>query len=691
MPGYQKAGYISKSTQWLLCRGFWYIEEAGKMKDKRWLLGVFLSLVFVLGCAAGKEGFKMGQELSKEGRWGDAIKFYEEALKEDPKNTEYLQALTKATKELALIHYSKGRESLAANPDPSLPELKEIFKDVELAHSLDPENKAIITLFSDLAKRKEELLANVKSVYDQAGSHLANKEWLDAIWKLKMVNRLFPGYEETGDRLAKAEEKAAKIFYTQGVELGKKEDWRMAVQALREVIDINPNYYDIQQLYKTAQANNSVDYFINKGGEAIATRHWDRAITLYERALEYEPDNEQLINRLEALRLKGGEEHFGKAMKFSSQRRLNRAVEEFLIALKYSPSLVDSRLYKEFFERFCQRLDQRSDVYIELKKWGNALVWLGKLQSIAPDYEGLFHKLQLAREKIKTRIRKSIAVFDFSSQTENRDAGRIIASKLISFLSKNASGDLKIIQRENLQSILKDLQLGQDGLVDIDTAKKVGKMRGIDTFILGDVLHFSSKGKNYPSTDTVRVQVDTRTEDNPAFERWRIVHPRPTEKEMRTAPPMKIERPVYKLYTYETGRTKIIGLIEIVYKLVDTMTGEVLFTNTISGKLTRQDDYHHGLSAANIKEDRLELPTEVEILNELTNQKVSELGLSVLRHFQGLELAYFKEGEKQLKRRKYEEAIERYTDAIFDERLKGISSPISKKSSEMIAKIAQDM
>jgi len=666
-------------------------KEAEKMKDKRWLLTVFLSLVFVLGCAAGKESFELGQGLSKRGRWEDAIRTYERALKEDPNNKEYLLALTKANKGLAHVHYNRGKESLAANPEPSLPELKEIFKEVELAHSLDPENEAITTLFKDLAKRNDDLLAHVKSLYDQAGSHLANKEWLDAIWKLKRVNRLYPGYEETGDKLAKAKERAAKIFYTQAVELSKKEDWRMAVQALREVIDINPDYSDVQQLYKTAQANNSVEYFINKGKEAIEIGNWDRAIFLYEKALEYEQDNEQLINRLEALRLKGGKEHFHKAVRFSSQRKLSRAVEEFSATLKYSASLIDDSLYKEFLEGLYQRLDQRSDVYIELKKWGNALVWLRKLESIAPDHKGLFHKLQLAREEIKKRIRRSIAVFDLSSPLENRDAGRIIASKLISFLSKNANGDLKIIQRETLQSILKDLQLGPNGLVDIDTARKVGKMTGIDTFILGDVLHLSSKGKNYPSTDTVRVQIDTRIEDNPAFERWRIVHPRPTEEEMEAAPPMKIERPVYKLYTYESGTAKIVSLIEIVYKLVDTITGESLFINTISGKLTRQDDYHHGLSAANIKEDRLELPTEVEVLMELANQKVSEIGLSVLRHFQGLELAYFSDGERQLKGRRYEEAIERYTDAIFDERLKGISSPISKRSSEMIAEIARDM
>lgn len=465
----------------------------------------------------------------------------------------------------------------------------------------------------------------------------------------------------------------------------------MAVQAFRAVVDIDPDYFDVQRLYRKAQANNNADYFINKGEQAVQKGEWVQAVFLHERALEYEPANQGLTKRIQALKLKGGEVYFDRAMELASQRKLSGAVEALSRSLESAPSLEKSDYYSEFLSSLCQKLDQRSDVYIELKKWGNALIWLNKLENMNPEYKGSFYKQQSVKDKIKKRIRKSIAVFDFSSPAENEDAGKIVASKLVSFLSKNASGDLKIIERENLQSILKEMQLGQTGLVDLDTAKTVGKIGGIDTFILGDVLHFSSKSKNYPSKNTVRVQVDSRSEENPAFKEWQFLHPSASQDEKRTAPPMMIEKPVYRFYTYETGVTKIVSFIEIAYKMVDTLSGENLFTNTIPGKLTRQDGYHHGLPAATIKEDPLELPTEIEVLNELTNQKISEVGLSVLKHFQSLELVYFNEGEKQCKRRNFEEAIERYTDAIFDEDLKGISSPISEKSSEMITMLSQDM
>ncbi|HUT70646.1 MAG TPA: CsgG/HfaB family protein [Desulfatiglandales bacterium] len=661
------------------------------MKHKGLLFVISFSLVLVLGCVAGQESYKMGQELSGQGRLDDAIVFYEKAVRENPKNKDYAQALAQARQDLALVHYRTCKELLEANPSPSYPELTRIFKEISRAHVLDQENVEIANLFNELAKRKQDLLATTQALYKEADTHLKNQEWRDAISKLRKVNKLLPGYEETEDKLARAEGIAVEILYKQGVELSENEDWRMAVQAFKAVVDIDPDYFDVQKLYRKAQANNNADYFINMGERAVQKGEWVQAVLLHERALEYEPDNQGLAKRIEALKLKGGEVCFDRAMELASQRKLSGAAEALSRSLEFAPSLEKSDYYTEFLSSLCQKLDQRSDVYIELKKWGNALVWLKKLENINPEYKGLFHKQQSVRDKIKKRIRKSIAVFDFSSPAENEDAGKIVASKLVSFLSKNASGDLKIVERENLQSILKEMQLGQTGLVDLDTAKTVGKIGGIDTFILGDVLHFSSKSTNYPSKNTVRVQVDSRLEENPAFKEWQFLHPDPSQDEKRTAPPMMIEKPVYEFYTYETGVTKIVSFIEIAYKMVDTLSGENLFTDTIPGKLTKQDDYHHGLPAANIKEDPLELPTEIEVLNELTNQKISEVGLSVLKNFQSLELVYFNEGENQCKRRNFEEAIEGYTDAIFDEDLKGISSPISEKSSEMITKLSQDM
>ena len=333
---------------------------------------------------------------------------------------------------------------------------------------------------------------------------------------------------------------------------------------------------------------------------------------------------------------------------------------------------------------------ERAQKSAEKEMWGNALVWYQKVEGLNSNYPELFQKLLEIRDHINKRIKKSIAVFDFSSPSANKDAGKIAANKLITYLHKNASGDLRIIERENLQSILREMQLGQTGLVDMKAAQNVGKMRGIDTFIMGDVLHYSAKTTDAPSISQVKVLVDEEDVRNPEFSDWLIMHPKPTEDDFKTAPPRTVKKRNYQFVSYKQGSAKINAMIEISYKLVDTSTGENIFTNTVSGKLVKDDKYQDGVPVANIPHDPLELPTEDEVLDELTNGKVSDMGQSVLKNYQSLEVAYFNEAQQQQKRRNIEQAVEKYMDAVYDEKLKGMSTPITQKSVESIDRLFED-
>jgi DNA-directed RNA polymerase subunit H (RpoH/RPB5) len=287
------------------------------------------------------------------------------------------------------------------------------------------------------------------------------------------------------------------------------------------------------------------------------------------------------------------------------------------------------------------------------------------------------------KDPITRRVRKSIAVFDFGSPSTDKDAGKIAANRLLAYLHQNASVDLRIIERENLQSILREMQLSQTGLVDIKTAQSVGKMRGIDTFIMGDVLQFSATYKDSPTTNQIRVMVNEDDIPNPDWSDWRMVNPKPSEEDLKLAPPRTIKKPNYQFLPNKQGTARINAMLEISYKLVDTQSGEVN-ASTISGKLVKEDKYQEGLNIAGIKADPLELPTEAEVLNQLAKDKIAEMGREVLKHFQSLEVEYFNKAQDLQKRRNYEAATEKYTDAIFDEKLKTISTPITQKSIELI-------
>lgn len=645
-----------------------------------------IMIIFLSACVALNESYKQGQEFAKNNRWEEAIAYFEKAVKDEPDNQEYKDALTNAKQYAAKDRLIKAKQAIAS-AGRNFPALEKIAKDVDAMAVMDPQSPEIKALRNELTVKISDLKATLKTLYQQAEIDMQKEDWTAAMAKLNQVNEIFPNYEATGTRLARSRQEGVRVLYQQGHDFGKQEDWKAAAETFKMAMDINPNYLDVSKRYQDAKLKDNLKYYMDAAARAEAARKFELAIILYEKASDYPSVDPAVAGKLEALKAKTGQIYFDESVNLVRQGRLYAAMKKLDMARKYVPSIQNDPLYKEHLTVACDALMKRAGKYNDKELWGNALFWMQKIEDVNPNYPELFQKMIEVKDSINKRIRKSIAVFDFSSPSADKDAGKIAANKLIAYLHKNASADLRIIERENLQSILKEMQLSQTGLVDIKTAQSVGKMRGIDTFIMGDVLHFSTKYTDAPSINQVKVLVDEEDVRNPEFSDWLIVNPRPSEDDLKNAPPRTIKKKNYQIVSYKQGVAKISALLEISFKLVDTQTGENIFANTVSGTLIKEDKYQDGVRMAGIVQDPLELPTEAEVLNEITNEKVSDMGSAVLKHFQSLEVEYYNQGQSQLKRRNVDMAIEKYTDAVFDEKLKGISTPISRKSLEMIDKL----
>jgi tetratricopeptide (TPR) repeat protein len=663
------------------------------MKRKAcWIILTFLFVLVLLSGCAVNESYKMGQDLSNEGRWDDAIVYLKKALDEEPDNQEFRDALKKAKGASARSRYAKAKQALDAVAQPNLIHLQQAAKEVDMALALDPDNRDIRAFSDTLEAKLTQIRGTIKTLYEQVYLDIQKEDWTTAVAKLRQVNSIFPNYEETASRLAKAEQEAARSLYQQGVNLGKQEEWKLAAASFKAVMDINPNYFDVAKLHQDALSKDNFGYYIAIAEKTSQAHNYARAVLLYEKALEYEPDNSAVMKKKEELKAKAGKYYFDEAVTLANQDRFYTALQHIGFIKTHAPATQEDPLFKDFMNKFCRKMMDRADRFAEKELWGNALIWYEKVESLIPNYPELYEKIRdLREERIKRRIKKSIAVFDITSPSNDKDAGRNAADKLVAYLHQNASSDLRIIERENLQNILREMQLGQSGLVDAKSAQTVVKMRGIDTFIIGTVLkHFSSKTDN-SSMEQVKVLVDEEDVRNPEFSDWLIMNPRPTAEDMKNAPPRTIKKRNYQFISYKKGVVKITALFDISYKLVDTTTGENIYTNTIAGRLIKEDKYQDGVPVANIPPDALDIQTESEVLGELTDQKIAEMGQSVLKHFQSLEREYYNQGQQLQKNRKYDLAVEKFMDALYIEKLKGIATPVSQNTLQSIDQLLQRM
>ena len=96
------------------------------------------------------------------------------------------------------------------------------------------------------------------------------------------------------------------------------------------------------------------------------------------------------------------------------------------------------------------------------------------------------------------RMKKRVAVFEFEDKTDHRvrwwtgqSVGRGMADMLVTSLVK--SGRYRVIERQEIEQIINEQQLGQSGMVTAQSAAKVSQLLGVEIAIIGSVTEFGQQ------------------------------------------------------------------------------------------------------------------------------------------------------------------------------------------------------
>jgi curli biogenesis system outer membrane secretion channel CsgG len=99
---------------------------------------------------------------------------------------------------------------------------------------------------------------------------------------------------------------------------------------------------------------------------------------------------------------------------------------------------------------------------------------------------------------------KKIAVVEFSNYSGKRDAGRIIADRIEQQMVNRS--DYEVISRMQLKQILREHRLSAKGVLSPSTARRIGKLAGVDALVVGNVEKYELKtrswDKRYPGETT---------------------------------------------------------------------------------------------------------------------------------------------------------------------------------------------
>jgi tetratricopeptide (TPR) repeat protein len=645
-------------------------------------LGLTILFAFFLyACVTpGKNLYDTGMQLDSAGKSMEAIVYLEQALEKEPNNKQYQQDLANIKEKLVNNLLTQSSQALGAQTPLSMGAISLAKDNLSKAKEIAPDNPKVKDLAIRIEKEQDALTAEVKDLYSNAKQKMDTGEWIKAYFYLQQIQNRFPNYEDSYQLLRQAGDKGSQVYYEQALPLFEDGDIKGAIENLRKALAMKSDHRPSRELLNTALERDNKDYFIERAKKALQTRQWDKAVTAYERALGYDPENQDLKHMLVNVRKKAGVIYVNKARSQMNEGLLFMAFESYDRANQYTNDPSDFQVVN-LRKDLSARAGVTAEQFREQGHYGVAWYWYKKIAGIYPDYKNIFFLTQEMEDQIRRRVQKSIAVFDFSSPSENEDAGIIISNNLITYLFNNASGDIKILERENLKSILEEMKLGQIGVVSGDTAKEMGSVYGIDVAIMGSVLIYNVDPNISENIKSVRYKIGTKIEDNIDYLNWKVKNPNPTKEQLEQAPPAKITIPEYAEKDFKVSKHKKVGFVQISFRIVDVKTGENVQVKTIERKKVAEDETSAGIKDANIPFDPLEIITDTELLQQLTDEVVSELGLEVLRPLQNLEKTYYQKGEKLFRRRDYFEAAESFVDAIFDEKLKRIQkSPMSEKA-----------
>ena len=254
------------------------------------------------------------------------------------------------------------------------------------------------------------------------------------------------------------------------------------------------------------------------------------------------------------------------------------------------------------------------------------LYLVDQLQPGRGDVTGRINELQNAIAAIAPR---EVSTTAFRDPSGDYKFGDKIAAGITQYLFKSIPQDVRIIEREQYEAIKREQDL-----------RGASSLTSVDYLITGSVLEAKVEDTQQKNRRTMRVVTETGTRPNPAYLEWLKL----TESQQdRIKAPAETE-------SYETREDvsinvtihRKVGIFSVSYRLIDAHSGKVIFPDSVTESIEFSDESTEGVQLGDFTLDfkLADLPSDVEILNELAAKISEEIGGKLTERLSRQEEAY---------------------------------------------------
>jgi superkiller protein 3 len=338
------------------------------------------------------------------------------------KTLEVAKNLARQTEIRAAVLYELGRTKLLAGDlDGALAEFNE---GLQLNSSKQDAFESAI----ENARTLRELEAN----YVKGMRYLNNGQYDEAIDALTSVVNTNPNYKDSNQKLTEAQQmkdRKTKVdnlsdIYARGIGYMQRNDWANAIIAFKQVEQVEPDYKDVKAKLAESQLNldqslqqEVFEKIYNDGMADYRKGNWITAIVAFEKVKEWNPNfkNVDRMYRDAQNRLsREGEDsvknqYYGQGKTYLNNREWESAIATFRQLKNLDPNFKDVQFLIQQAQNGLEnqaKSVQLDNYYTEgLNYYGNgewlkAILTFEKIQQINPEYKDVSEKLAEAQSKL---------------------------------------------------------------------------------------------------------------------------------------------------------------------------------------------------------------------------------------------------------------------------------------------------
>jgi hypothetical protein len=277
--------------------------------------------------------------------------------------------------------------------------------------------------------------------------------------------------------------------------------------------------------------------------------------------------------------------------------------------------------------RFTDAMFELADASNAVERPGLEYGYLLLVEEFNPSYATLENRKREASEIIYDHaIRRVGSVSIDSPDPSDQQVASQISAGVRHYLMDNIPADVKIVERAKLDQIRRERTMSES-----HDDSELSRLESADFLIEGELLKAEVVSEVNKVRNRKRVVTGQTEETNPAFEAW-IREKGKRKADHPDAPPKTVMVPVKEDIELNYEEHRKFGEVGVTYWVIDTTSAEHLHSASASKNMRVTDESREGVQiGAFVQEAKLpDLPSELEIYNELVDEVVEEMAADLV-------------------------------------------------------------